>query len=85
MSRYDFSLYIIFDGFNCFYSSVWSHCRCVYVVTSGLTSGCAYVAASGFTPSCCYVGTSELASGCVYLVASGFGDTKQSRLESTRA
>ena len=33
------------------------------------------------SPSCCYVGTSELTSGCVYLVASGFGDTKQSRLE----
>jgi hypothetical protein len=71
MSRCDFSLYIIFDDFNFFHSSVWSHFRCVYVVTSGLTSGCLYVTASGFTPSC-YVGTSELTSGCVYLVASGF-------------
>jgi len=52
MSWYDFSLYIIFDGFNCFCISIWSHSRCVYVGTSGFTPSCLYVGTSGITPGC---------------------------------
>ena len=51
---------------------MWSHSRCVSVGTPDLTSGCVYVAASGFTPGCYYVGTPGLTSGCVYVVKSGF-------------